>query len=85
MDINSPIILPNGKIVEDTKMIGKIVRQARKGMGLTQTETAALCNVGVRFLSELENGKPTVSLAKVFSILRGLGLLLVIRSKARHG
>jgi transcriptional regulator with XRE-family HTH domain len=33
-------------------------------------------NVGVRFLSELENGKPTVRLDKLLRVLGALGIEL---------
>ena len=42
----------------DINEIGSMVKKKRKAYGLTQKEAAGLCNVGVRFLSELENGKP---------------------------
>jgi hypothetical protein len=29
---------------------------------MTQADASALCNVGIRFLSELENGKPTLQI-----------------------
>jgi len=35
-------------------------------------------NVGVRFLSELENGKPTCQTGKVIEVLAQLGYELVI-------
>ena len=43
-------------------------------MRLTQSDAAALCKVGTRFLSELENGKPTLHLGKVMQVLRAFGL-----------
>ncbi len=39
----------------------------RKQLGLTQSETAEMCNIGARFFSELENDKET--LQKVFSLI----------------
>lgn len=54
--------------------IGKIVRQRRREMRLTQSDAAALSKVGTRFLSELENGKPTLHLGKVMQVLRAFGL-----------
>ena len=35
--------------------ISEAVKNRRKQLGLTQVETAAMCNVGARFFSELEN------------------------------
>lgn len=67
--------------ISSTKEIGKAVRAKRKLDGLTQADAAALCGVGVRFLSELERGKETARIGKVIRILQGLGLELQIASK----
>lgn len=56
--------------------LGRAVRARRKRDGLTLVETAGLTDVGVRFLSELENGKPTVRLDKLLHVLDALGLRL---------
>lgn len=61
--------------------IGVIVRQARKEAGLKQAQAAALCGVGTRFLSELENGKPTLRLGKVLKVLHGFGLLVLVKRR----
>jgi transcriptional regulator with XRE-family HTH domain len=42
--------------------IGLLIRKRRKEAGLTLKEAAGLANVGVRFLSELERGKPTLQI-----------------------
>lgn len=54
--------------------IGRIIRKKRKEDGLSLAEAAALCNVGYRFLSDLENGKATAQLNKVLQVLKGLGI-----------
>lgn len=54
--------------------IGSTLRLMRKRQGLTQAEAAGLTGVGVRFMSELENGKPTVRLETLIKVLRGYGL-----------
>ncbi|MFH1487953.1 MAG: helix-turn-helix transcriptional regulator [Pseudomonadota bacterium] len=54
--------------------VGIAVRKKRKEDGLTMADAAALCGVGYRFLSDLENGKPTVELGKMLQVLAGLGL-----------
>ncbi len=54
--------------------IGKTIRTARKAQGLRQDELAAAANVGVRFLIELEAGKPTAQLGKTLSVLSALGI-----------
>ena len=84
MSTYNDTIFPNGKVIDTPVKLGQIIRETRKRLGLRQVETAALCNVGVRFLSELENGKPTISLSKELNILKGLGLLVVITPKSAH-
>lgn len=64
--------------------IGQAVRTARKGMGLTQPELAAAAGVGVRFLVELERGKPTVRLDRMLAVLDALGLELQIGPRGRN-
>jgi HTH-type transcriptional regulator / antitoxin HipB len=72
--------VPIGKIAMlDTVAIGKIVREERKALGLRQAELAAASGVGVRFLVDLERGKPTVQLGKVMAVLAALGCSLDIR------
>lgn len=72
--------LPYGKILS-AQDIGSIIRATRKAQGATQAEFAALCGVGVRFLSELENGKPTAELSKVLAVIQSLGLELSLQPR----
>lgn len=62
--------------IRSTKDLGQLVKSLRKASGMTQVEAAGACGVGVRFLSELENGKPSVQLDSVLAVLSGLGLEL---------
>jgi y4mF family transcriptional regulator len=61
--------------------IGAAVRKKRREDGLTLADAAALCGVGYRFLSDLENGKKTVQMGKVLQVLTALGLNLHITSR----
>ena len=56
--------------------IGRIVRAARRAQGLRQDQLAGAAGVGIRFLSELERGKPTVRLEKMLAVLDTLGCTL---------
>ena len=60
------------------KEIGVVVREARLAQGLRQDQLAAAAGVGLRFLVELERGKPTVRLAKVLAVLAALGCRLQV-------
>ena len=62
--------------------IGNAVRKKRKEDSLTLADAAALCGVGYRFLSDLENGKPTAELGKTLQVLTGLGLEIRVGTKA---
>ena len=61
--------------------IGTGVRKKRKEDGLTLADAAALCGVGYRFLSDLENGKATVQVGKVLQVLTALGLDVTIEAR----
>ena len=54
--------------------LGAIVRQARHEGAADQASTAALAGVGVRFLGDVERGKPSVRLGLVLQVLQRLGL-----------
>jgi y4mF family transcriptional regulator len=54
-------------------MIGEYIKQKRKLFRLTQIELADRTGVGIRFIRELENGKPTVQLNKVNQVLELFG------------
>ena len=67
----------------DSVELGRIVRQERKAQGLRQDELAAACGVGVRFIVDLEAGKPTLQLEKALLVLRTLGCMVTIDPPAR--
>ena len=52
------------------------VKILRKKIGLTQIDFAKRAGVGLRFLRELEEGKPTVRLDKLNQVLDFLGVHL---------
>jgi HTH-type transcriptional regulator / antitoxin HipB len=68
----------NLNISTDIEAIAHAVRKARLRHGLTQTQLAGLSGTGLRFISELERGKPTVAMNKVVAVLAVLGLRLSV-------
>ncbi|MBT1449280.1 type II toxin-antitoxin system Y4mF family antitoxin [Glaciecola sp. XM2] len=58
----------------DLMLIGTKIRQERKAQSMTQTELANLSGVSLNFLSQLEQGKPSVQMDKVLMVLDTLGL-----------
>lgn len=64
----------NGKTLRNTEEIGSLVRETRKAQGISQEQLAGVANTGIRFISDLENGKATVQLEKTIRVLEALGL-----------
>ena len=58
--------------------VGEIVRAARKDAGLRQHELAGTAGVGLRFIVDLEAGKPTAQIGKVLLVLAALGCAVEI-------
>jgi y4mF family transcriptional regulator len=58
--------------------IGAIVRTARKAQNLRQDELAGAAGVGLRFIVDLEAGKPTAQIGKTLQVLEALGCALEI-------
>lgn len=56
--------------------LGIAIRAARKSQRLTLEQLSGLSGVGIRFLSELERGKPTVQLGKALAVAHLLGVEL---------
>ena len=71
----------NPQSIKEPKDIGAIIRNARKRVKLTQAEAAAMCSVGTRFLSDLENGKSSLHLGKALLVLKAFGLRVLIKQK----
>jgi y4mF family transcriptional regulator len=65
--------------------LGQWVRRIRKDQGLRQDELAGAARVGVRFIVDLEAGKPTIQLGKALRVLEALGCGLAITPPAEGG
>jgi y4mF family transcriptional regulator len=74
------VIFPNGNM--DSRKLGQLVRHERKAQGLRQAELAAAAGVGIRFIVDLEAGKPTLQLEKVLHVLATLGCDVIIAPPA---
>jgi y4mF family transcriptional regulator len=61
-----------------TAEIGDFVRTTRKAAGLRQDELAGAVGVGLRFIVDLEAGKPTAQIGKTLQVLAALGCSLEI-------
>ncbi|MEJ0055754.1 MAG: transcriptional regulator [Bacteroidota bacterium] len=65
-----------------TEAIGDLVKQTRKGLNLTQKDLALTSGTGLRFIIELEHGKPTCQFGKVLMVLQILGIRVVLKPPA---
>ncbi|MCK5165569.1 MAG: helix-turn-helix transcriptional regulator [Desulfobacula sp.] len=66
---------PSTKI-NNPKELGQHLLKERKRLKLTQKEISEFTDVGRKFIIELEKGKETAQLGKVFELLNSLGLEL---------
>ena len=65
-------------MIRNSLDLGAVIRAERKRLGVTQKELAMAAGTGLRFLIELEKGKPTARVEGVFKVLQALGLKLNI-------
>ena len=62
--------------VSDPSALGRAIRETRRALGLTQPTLALSAGVGVRFLVDIEKGKPTAQVGKIMRVLAALGIEL---------
>ena len=68
------------KTVSTGSELGAVIRAERRRQGVRQKDLAMVAGTGVRFLVELERGKPTARMDGVFKVLRALGSRLAIET-----
>ena len=66
--------------IQDCTALGRKVRELRRAQKITQAQLAGLANTGIRFISDLENGKETCHIGKMLRVLETLGVDMLIRS-----
>lgn len=64
--------------IQNTTQLGAAVRAARKQLQATQKELAMTSGTGLRFLIDLERGKPTCQIGKILHVLQALGLRITL-------
>lgn len=67
--------------IDTAQTLGTALRAARKRLRLTQSDLALAAGVGLRFIVDLEAGKPTLRLEQVLRVIDALGgsVMLLIR------
>ena len=62
--------------------IGKLIRDTRKKLGVTQKDLALTSGTGMRFIIDLEKGKETCQIGKVLTVLQTLGIRIALTPPA---
>ena len=62
--------------LSNIQQLADIVRSERKKQNVIQVQLSQLANVGVRFVRDLEDGKSSMHIDKVFSVLETLGVTI---------
>ena len=70
-------------IVSNTAQLGGFLKERRRQLCYTQAFVSEVSGLSISFISDVENGKPTVELGKVLYLanLLGLDLLLTERNE----
>lgn len=63
---------------DQAKKLGKWIRMRRRELGETQANLALTSGTGLRFISDLERGKPTCQVGKVLIVLKTLGVKITL-------
>ena len=61
-----------------TQQIGRMIRDTRKKLGVTQKDLALTSGTGLRFVIDLERGKETCEIGKALTVLQTLGIRLAL-------
>ncbi len=70
------------KTIANSQELGTTIRAERKRLNVTQKQLAMVAGVGLRYLIELERGKPTARMEGVFKVLQSLGLTLSVTARS---
>lgn len=65
-------------MVTNAEYIGHLIKSTRKALGVTQNDLALTSGTGLRFISELEKGKPSCQLEKALILLNTLGIKVTL-------
>jgi len=69
--------------INSAKELGAFVKTIRRSYGLTQSQLAGACGTGIRFIVDLEKGKPTCALDKALRVVMMLGIKLEAKEPLR--
>ena len=64
--------------IDNAAAIGKVVRASRKAQKIRQDDTAGSIGVSENFLGKIERGSDSVQWGKLFQVLEGLGIQVIV-------
>jgi transcriptional regulator with XRE-family HTH domain len=64
--------------IDNAAAIGKVVRASRKAQKIRQDDAAGSIGVSENFLGKIERGSESVQWGKLFQVLQGLGVRVVV-------
>ena len=64
--------------IDNAAAIGKVVRASRKAQKIRQDDAAGSIGVSENFLGKIERGGESVQWGKLFQVLEGLGIRVVV-------
>ena len=64
--------------INNVAAIGKVVRASRKTQKIRQDDAAGSIGVSENFLGKVERGSDSVQWGKLFQVLEGLGIQVVV-------
>lgn len=67
--------------ISDTKQFGVCLKERRRQLHYTQVFLSEVSGLSVSFISDVENGKPTVELGKVLYLANLLGLDFTLKER----
>ena len=76
--------MPTTTII-DPEALGRVIRDTRRSLGITQPDLALSVGVGVRFIVDIEKGKSTAQIGKIMQVLAALGISAQLVSPDRPG
>ena len=62
----------------NSTQLGALIKATRKKLGLTQENLAMTAGTGLRFIVDLEKGKPTCQIEKALKVLHTLGIEITL-------
>ena len=64
--------------IDHAAAIGKVVRASRKAQKIRQDDAAGSIGVSENFLGKIERGSESVQWGKLFQVLEGLGIRVMV-------